>query len=362
MAKRREPAVYDPTMYIQAGINPETGLPIKFGSTLSTIANSIENLVRIKDEQESINRYEWYNLPSEIDETILERVIYYRGQGALFYLERDRRFYFLPFTLSAVEGSGLDVYGRWTGISPIQFNGSTGKNEKEIVITSKTYIPVYDLLDAAKPEMLKNGAVILSDYSRQISQTIVSRSILQQPIIRAIAEAPAFARTNLLVNSGIRAWRVNDSDQESNVKVASRSIESAALCGNPFIPITAPIEFQDMTNGGSVLKSEEFLLYMQSLDNLRMSFLGIKNGGIFQKKAHMLQEEQDINESNVDLVLLDGLKERQKFCMLANAIWGLGIWCEIRKTKEEELKADEEDSTRESKETVLEEGGEPDVE
>ena len=74
MAKRREPAIYDPTMYIQAGINPETGLPIKFGSTLSTIANSIENLVRIKDAQESINRYEWYNLPSEIDETILERV------------------------------------------------------------------------------------------------------------------------------------------------------------------------------------------------------------------------------------------------------------------------------------------------
>ena len=48
--------------------------------------------------------------------------------------------------------------------------------------------------------------------------------------------------------------------------------------------------------------------------------------------------------------------------MLANAIWGFGIWCEIRETKEKQLEANEEDSTRESKETVSEEGGESDVE
>ena len=70
------------------------------------------------------------------------------------------------------------------------------------------------------------------------------------------------------------------------------------------------------------------MLAMQSLDNLRLSGYGIDNGGLFEKKAHELQSEADINGGPVGLVLQDGLSIRQNFCNIVNSIWGIGIWCE----------------------------------
>ena len=70
------------------------------------------------------------------------------------------------------------------------------------------------------------------------------------------------------------------------------------------------------------------MLAMQSLDNLRLSGYGIDNGGLFEKKAHELQTEADLNGGPVGLVMQDGLSIRQNFCNIVNSIWGIGIWCE----------------------------------
>ena len=102
---------------------------------------------------------------------------------------------------------------------------------------------------------------------------------------------------------------------------------NAALTGDPYVPIVGTINFQELTDG-PVSKSEEYMLAMQSLDNLRLSGYGIDNGGLFEKKAHELQSEADINGGPVGLVLQDGLSIRQNFCNIVNSIWGLGIWCE----------------------------------
>jgi hypothetical protein len=102
---------------------------------------------------------------------------------------------------------------------------------------------------------------------------------------------------------------------------------SSAMSGKPLVPIISNIEFQDLGNG-TALKGEEYLLYMQALDNLRLSFYGIKNGGLFQKKSHMLESEQDMNSINCLPAYTDGLDIRQEFCDKVNAIWGLGISCE----------------------------------
>jgi hypothetical protein len=68
---------------------------------------------------------------------------------------------------------------------------------------------------------------------------------------------------------------------------------------------------------------------MQSLDNFRLSLYGLDNGGLFQKKSHMLEAEQEMNTGTVGLVMQDGLTIRQKFCDIVNSLFGLGVWCEI---------------------------------
>lgn len=306
---------------IQAGIDPKTGLPLKAeGAGIPTLKDHIRKTLRVLDEQNAVNRYVWYNLPAGLDGQLLERILYYKGQGAFFFMETDNTFYFLPYALDGT----IDIYGRFLGITPLPFNG-TAKDKKDAWITGLVKTPVYEIPLEVDESMFFDGCVLLSDYSKQISQTNISRQILQDPILDAMAEAFPLARTALIANSGVKGMRVNDQNQESNVKAASRSVYRAALNGDPWIPIVGNLEFQELTDGGSALKSEEYLLYMQALDNYRLSLYGLKNGGLFQKKAHMLEAEQAMNDGNVGLVYQDGLTLRQKFCDIVNAIWGLGI-------------------------------------
>lgn len=71
---------------------------------------------------------------------------------------------------------------------------------------------------------------------------------------------------------------------------------------------------------------------MQALDNFRLSMYGLENGGLFQKKSHMLEAEQKMNNGNIGLIMQDGLTLRQDFCNIINSIWGIGIWCEVSET------------------------------
>ena len=140
-----------------------------------------------------------------------------------------------------------------------------------------------------------------------------------------------FARTALLNGTGVQGMRVGSEDEGANVMYASQAINDAALNGKKWIPIVGNVEFQDLTDA-PVAKAEEYFLALQSLDNLRLSFYGLDNGGLFQKKSHMLEAEQEMNQGNVGLVMRDRLQNRQNFCTLVNSIWGLGIWCDISET------------------------------
>lgn len=324
-----KPKLYDLNQFLQAGIDPKTGLPTRFDADGGcNLKNEIRKSLRILDEQNAINRYVWYNLPSGLDGQLLERILYYKGQGMFFYMSTDESFYFLPY---ALDGS-IDVYGRFKGVTPLPFNG-TAQDKEDAWITGMTRKPVYDILYDLEndKEIFENGCVLLSDYSKQISQTNIPRQLVQEPILDAMAEAFPFARTSLIANSGVKGMRVNDEDQKATVKLASKSVTKAALSGDPWIPVVGNIEWQELTDG-TALKSEEFLLYMQSLDNFRLSLYGLDNGGLFQKKSHMLEAEQTMNQGNVGLVYQDGLTLRQKFCDIVNSIWGLGIWCEASET------------------------------
>ena len=91
-------ALYDPSVLISAGINPKTGLPYKFDEAKTCVSKSdIKKQLRIVDEQNAVNRFTWYNLPEGLNARLLERILYYKGQGAMFFLKD--KFYFLPYAL-----------------------------------------------------------------------------------------------------------------------------------------------------------------------------------------------------------------------------------------------------------------------
>lgn len=329
--------MYDLDTVKSAGIDPRTGLPIRIANEESChLKREIRKQLRIVDEQDAINRYTWYNLPSGLTSQLIERILYYKGQGMFFMLQG--KFYFLPYCLTAPEGStGIDVYGRYTGVSPLPFNGTSndGKNDAPW-IRGKIFIPEYevrlpeDYIDKT-PEEIINGietaCVLLHDYSPQRSQTIIPRQELQDPLLDVMSDCIPFMRTALLNSTGVMGLRVGNENENASVDAASNAVNKAALEGRKYVGLVGNLDFQELT-GGTVAKGEEFMLALQSLDNYRLSLYGLDNGGLFQKKSHMLEAEQEMNGGNTGLVAEDGLRNRQQACHIFNSIFGFDMWCE----------------------------------
>lgn len=298
----------------------------KLGSKGPAFHDSILRELRIMDEADHIQRFSWYNLPKGMDSDLIERVLYYRGQGLFFYNEGTERFYFLPFV-----GMGIDVYGRFLEAKPLPFNGTSADKDELPIYGEKTWQVINEIVPPEDIDLEKfvNGAVILTDYSKQRAQRVLSRQELTEPLLQMMSECLPMARTALINGTGILGYRVSTADDAAEVGRASNACANAALNGDRWIPINQNGLPQDELGTPSGRSVQDYLLAMQSMDNLRLSFLGLENGGIFGKQAHLLQTEQNLNASKSGRVLQNGLAQRIDFCNKVNALWNLGIWCEI---------------------------------
>lgn len=323
---------------IAAGIDPKTGLPIKATSgTKCTLKNDIKKIVRIIDEQDAVNRYKWYNLPCNLSSQEVERLLYYKGQLCFFYFKDLDEFYFMPYTLDGT----IDFYGRFNTIHPVPITaGDEDKDnvkrktaQEELLSQIKLkciYAPI-TFADELNYDVITSSAVLLHDYTKQQSQTIIPRQQVNDPLVETIAAMIPYARTAAMLSTGVKGVRVNDSAEAEDVMVGSSTIDVAAQTGNPWVPLLGKLDYQEL-NGGVAYKPTDFMQLMQSLDNFRLSTYGIDNGGLFEKKSQILESENSVNASNTAVALTDGLAIRQNFCNIVNSIWHLGIWCDITET------------------------------
>lgn len=330
MAKAKGPYLPNLEPLLAAGIDPKTGLPYKMASSDVTLKQDMKRLFRIVDEQDAVNTFEWYNLPNGLTGEELERMLYYKGQLCFFYHPGLDQFFFMPYSLDGT----IDFYGRYNSVHPVPMTSGTTEDEKKQNQQLANYLSTLKLnvlkdvnLDYITPELIDGSCVLLRDYTNQLSQNIIPRQQLQEAILDLEADLPCYLRTSLKLSSGVKGMRVNDQSAESNVLAANASLDAAALTGNPFVPVISQIEMQDLTNG-AVGRTSDYLEALQAIDNLRLGTHGISNGGLFQKKAHMLEQEAAMNAGRASSSLQDRLSNRQHFCDIVNSYTALGIWCE----------------------------------
>lgn len=295
---------------------------------------NVKKQLRILDQQNACNRYTWYNLPCNLSSQELERMIYYRGQLCFFYVPEIEQFIFSPYALDGT----IDFYGRFNTVHPVPWAEGM-ENEKKSPLSAYLAnkrldvcygVPAEDekVIEWAQKFAEGTACVLVNDYTKQLSQTVISRQILNDPILDIMADCIPFLRTSLLANTGVKGMRVSNQADYPNVLDANKAFEKAALEGDMYVPIVGSVDFQSLTDS-QAMKAEEYLLAMQGLDNYRLSLYGLDNGGLFQKKSHMLESEQVMNAGKASIPLNDGLSNRQYFADVVNAITGLGISCEI---------------------------------
>lgn len=330
-----KPVLPDISTIIQMGINPKTGLPMKFGSMRCTTKEDIKKVIRKQDEQIAVNKYVWYNLPDGITSQELEKYLYYFGQLCFFYYEPLNKFFFAKYALDG----GIDFYGRYNTIHPIPIN-SGGSDEKlvkaqELLLSEYKLNCVYDVKmpEEIKFEDLINSAVLIHDYTKQLPQMIIPTQVLNDPVIDLEAEIFPYLRTSLLLGTGVKGVRVADPDSKDEVREANRELLTSALNAEAYVPITGTTDFQELTDG-QLTKAQDYLQAAQAIDNFRLGLHGVQNGGLFDKSQYVNNTQTNMNMGGADvsLTIMDGLSIRQDFCNKVNSIWGLGIWCEPSET------------------------------
>lgn len=260
MAKNNAKIIDVKTM-IQAGIDPKTGLPRKVVEGDDCyLKEQIKQEIRKNDRQIAINRYVWTGLPEGLTSDLMERVLYYKGQGALFYMNADEKFYFLPYALDGT----IDVYGRYTGITPLPFAGGTTSADGKLKpwIDGLHFEPIYEpILRELTLDDFLNKCVLIKDYSHGLSQTIIPMCELQEGIIDTMAECIPYANTALANGTGLLGMRVNNQDEQASVQAANAQTKNASLSGKRYIPMIGNIDFQELAPG-QIAKVEEFLMAM----------------------------------------------------------------------------------------------------
>lgn len=312
---------------------------------------------------ETIERFEWKNLPPELPSDLIERVLYFRFKGAMFMF--NDKFYFLPFTLKGT----IDSYGRYISITPVLFTGQwkiqQGKYIEDISFMSDTeYTVVYDLpkkeeKEAVDPEAeeedpeqtsgampdAKDKAVILTDSSLEIAQDFTPISYLIRPLVEQMVDILVLVNIDLITSAKVFYVVAKDANQKEAIEKEFQDLDNRILNGKRVVVVTSPTELKELT-GANVKDSARYFQSYQSIDNLRKDIIGIDNGGTFMKQEHTTEMETQTNSNGGSFVLNNALRMRKGFCDTVNQVFGLNIQVDLKNASQTSLVAPQGSQTK----------------
>lgn len=339
--------MYDTSSLIKAGL-PLNQKMLKYSNSIDSNGKVItknllkynldyDSLFAIMKEQnmvETLERYMWINIPYGLTQDLIERVLFFRGKGVFYYNEKVGKFQFLPFALNGL----IDEYGRYTGCNTLPFTGvDEVKKEGETKKTKKLLNAVYEDLPIVydlpyNKDMLKlirdkkSVGIILNDNSLSVSQQPVIRANYVTPVLRMMATLIQIINTAMFGAADHNLLKIENESELASINNQIDAINFDILKGRRFTPVTSSLSIEPIKTSNTA-NLEGLFGTFNSLSNFLKSITGVANAGVFDKKAHLLQEEQKLNGSNSDDVYYNGLRLRQEFCLMIQAYYGYPIWC-----------------------------------
>ena len=307
--------------------------------TIDKIGKAFKKL----DYQQYLSRFKWYNLPEGLDSELMERILYFSGSAMFFYIKELNRFYFLPYGMSG-EGTetGIDFYGRFNKIKPYSFNGSTdgsgetksdGKKSKADLYLSTQIrdnikdIPMVETEEDAR-KIYENGAVICWDSTPGLAYYVGCRNRESQAFVKYMLDVLIQTKSALINSSGFNLFSTDSETDNDIMQLQLDQINRDREKGKLSAVVSKLIgEIQNLQSN-SPSSIQEFWASLQSVDNLRLKSMGIKNDGMQQKSQYQNIQEQSLDIDDAMQVYWNCFIERVKFAAIVNSIWGLGIYPE----------------------------------
>jgi len=334
------------------------------GKRTSTDKALIRSALNHKHMVETIERFEWLNLPEEMPSDLIERILFFRFKGCMFYEPTIERYFFLPFALKGEDKMTIDSYGRYLSVTPVLFTGqwkSAGDGEKSKdldFITDKAFEVVYDIpkdsevieadyVDEENPdndiqkistgiEGKETKAVILNDSSLQISQDFTPQNQLAQPFNEQLTDIIVLVNMDLINSAKVFYIIAKDEAMKEAIEAEFSDLDESILAGQRHFVATSMLDFKELS-GQSAKDSARYFQSYQSIDNLRKDLIGIDNGGTFLKQEHATEMETQTNSNSGSAVLKNALRQRKDFCAIVNKVWGLDIDVELCGSDEQQI-------------------------
>lgn len=346
------------------GTNPISVRPSKDRALINRVLNH-------KHMIETIERFEWKGLPQEIPSDLIERVLYYRFKGSLFYLKALNRYLFLPFALRGEQGKTIDSYGRYTSITPVLFtgqwkvNGDGEINEDIDYITDTSFDVVYDIpmetseeteqgdeeeekASNSSMEDAETKTVILTDSTLEVSQDYTPMAYLARPFNEQLTDILVLVNMDLISSAKAFYIVAKDEEQKEAIENELANMDARILNGKRYVVVTSPTKLEELM-GSSVKDTARYFQSYQSIDNLRKDIIGQDNGGTFMKQEHTTEMETETNSNSGSAVLNNALRMRQDFCNIANKVFGLNMSVEIKGGSESNIVEPEGAQTKDRK-------------
>lgn len=250
------------------------------------------------------NVYEWEGLPDEIDMSLLEYHLTYKGNILMFKTKEQS--YVLAD--SSAESGGFDIYGRPRMVTPqfINNSGPYAKYEKPILTDGINCAIAYD---TSVPGIWRMNELVRSKYMEDLVDLdlTVRQQILNQ-------RQPLMIKTNSLKQQKDR-WLT--SKILNGFKVIFLSDDAPNFEIEP-LKIDAPY------NVDSLITTKKQII------NFCLEILGVDNAQASPKKERMIIDEMEANDELLNIILADGLDARMTFAEKCNRIWGLNMKPKIR--------------------------------
>ena len=340
--------MFDTSSFLTAGVTPSKKV-LKYGNAIDQNGNTItpnpikynldyDSLFAIMREQnmvETLERYMWTNVPFGLTQDLIERLLFFRGKGIFYFNDKVDKFQFLPFALNG----NIDEYGRYMKCNTLPFTGmdevpKNGKAKKLQPVVYEDLEIVYDI--PYNEEMVKSArkrktvGIVLNDNSLAISQQPIIRSNYVKPVLHMMATLMQIINTAMYGNADHNLIQVQNESELESINQQINAINFDILKGRRFTPVVGELPILPIKTSNTA-NLEGLFGTFNSLTNFLKSITGVANAGVFDKKAHLLQEEQRLNGSNSDDIYYNGLRLRQEFCIMVQAYYGYPVWCESKR-------------------------------
>lgn len=323
------------------------GIPVKGGKKrvfakdpiMDKIGESFCNI----DYQQYLTRFKWNNLPEGLDSELFERIMYYSGSAMFFYIKELNRFYFLPYGMSGEETqTGIDFYGRFNRIKPYSFNGSTDgsgetkangkKSSADLYLSTQIRDNIKDIPMVSDPEEAKkiyeNGAVICWDHTPGLAYWADSRNRTARSYIKYMVKVLIQTKSALINSSGFNLFAADGEQDSELMQMQIDAINNDRENGELAAVVSKMLGNIENLQSNAPAAMQDFWASLQSVDNLRLKSMGIRNDGMQQKSQYQNIQEQTMDINDSLQVYWNAFMERIKFSAIVNSIWGLDIYPE----------------------------------